>query len=70
MTEGVRGSEGNTRDGRTKSGSETVDEQIEKLGEKRILPCAMPESTQDRATKTDLGQGTTEEIGEEVPDDP
>ena len=35
-----------------------------------ILPCAMPESTQgwrDRATKTDLGQGTTEEICEQVP---
>ena len=30
VTEGVRGSEGNTGDGRTKSGSETVDEEIEK----------------------------------------
>ena len=34
VTEGVRGSEGDTGDGRTKSGSETVDEQIEKKGRK------------------------------------
>ena len=34
VTEGVRGSEGNTRDGRAKSDSETVDEQIEKKGRK------------------------------------
>ena len=34
VTEGVRGGEGNTRDGRAKSDSETVNEQIEKKGRK------------------------------------
>ena len=34
MMEGVRDSEGNTGDGRTKSDSETVNEQIEKKGRK------------------------------------
>ena len=34
VTEGVRGSEGDTRNGRTESGSETVDEQFEKKGRK------------------------------------
>ena len=32
VTEGVRGSEGDTGDDRTKSDSETVDEEIEKKG--------------------------------------
>ena len=32
--EGVRGSEGNTGNGRTKCGGKTVDEQVEKKGRK------------------------------------
>ena len=34
VTEGVRGSEGNTGDGRAKSDSKTVNQQIEKKGRK------------------------------------
>ena len=34
VTEGVRGNEGNTGDGRAKSDSKTVDEQMEKKGRK------------------------------------
>ena len=49
VTEGVRGSKGNTRDGRAKSDSKTVNQKIEKKG--RILPCAMPESTQGEETE-------------------
>ena len=50
VTEGVRGNKGDTRDSGAKSDSETVDEQIEKKGE-RTLPCAMPESTQGKDTE-------------------
>ena len=49
VTEGVRGSEGNTGDGRAKSDSKTVNQQIGR-GE-RILPCTMPESTQGEETE-------------------
>ena len=48
VTEGVRGNEGNT--GGAKSDSKTVNQQIENKGE-RILPCAMPESTQGEETE-------------------
>ena len=34
VTEGVRSDEGDTRNGRMKGGSETVDEQVEKKGGK------------------------------------
>ena len=55
VTEGVSSDEGDTGNGRTKSDSETVDEQIEKKG--KNLPWAMPESTH-----RDLGQSATQEI--------
>ena len=48
LTEGVRSNEGNTGDGRTKSDSKTV--RLKRKGE-RILPRAMPESTQGEETE-------------------
>ena len=69
MTEGVRGGEGNTKDGRAKSDSETVNQQIEKKGRQNsaLRNARVDPGCRDRATKTYLGQGTTQEIGEEVP---
>ena len=53
--ERVRGSEGDTGNDRTrtKDGSKTIDEQIEKKGRENSALC--------NATKTDLGQSATQE---------
>ena len=69
VTEGVRGGEGHTRDGRAKGDSETVNKQIE---EKRRKNSALRDARvdprwRDGATKTYLGQGTTQEIGKKAP---
>ena len=60
---------GHTRDDRAKSDSETVNKQIE---EKRRKNSALRDARvdprwRDGATKTHLGQGTTQEIGKKVP---
>ena len=69
VTEGVRRSEGNSN-GRAKSDSKTVNQQIEKKGRKNSASrnARVDLGCRDRATKTYLGQGTTGEIGEEVPE--
>ena len=64
MTEGVRSDEGDTRNGRMKGGSETVDEQVEKKGGKNsaLRNNSVDPGWRDSATKTDLGQGATQEV--------
>ena len=50
VTEGVRGGEGNTSDGKAKGDSELSISRLKRRGE-IILPCAMPESTQGEETE-------------------
>ena len=69
VTEGVRGGEGHSRGGRAKGDSETVNKKIE---EKRRKNSALHDARvhpkwRDGATKTNLEQGTTQEIGKKVP---
>ena len=69
VTEGVRGGEGHTRDGRAKSDSETVNKQIEEKRKKNsvLRDARVDPRWRNGATKTYLGQGTTQKFGRKVP---
>ena len=69
VTEGGGGGEGHTTDGRAKGDSETVNKQIEEKMKKNsaLRDARVDPRWRDGATKTYLGQGTTQEIGKKVP---